>query len=276
MPVVLISRGTMSGVTLLVDRLRERTGARCVSREDLVALVNRHGALAQRIVERLGDAARSYEDFCELRRPYLVLMRAALLEFASSDNVVYQGYSGHLLLPPIPHFISVRICAPVELRVEMTMERLHCDAAEAKRYISRDDEERVRWARFMYATDIRDPSLYDVCVNLKLTTLDSACNILEGMTHDPDWQATAESTTAVERLLVASRIEAALATDARLDAVEASAEVTVDRVIVTGPYLDDQQRSAVVEVARAVSGMDDVEYRCGFKSEFRSASPWCG
>ncbi len=146
MPVVLISRGTMSGVTLLVEQLRERTGARCVSREDLVALVNQHGALAQRIVEQLSDAARAYEAFCELRRPYLILMRAALLEYARRDNLVYHGFSGHLLLPPIPHFMAIRLNAPREVRTTMTMQRLHCDEEAANSYIDRDDEQRVPWA----------------------------------------------------------------------------------------------------------------------------------
>jgi cytidylate kinase len=275
MSVVLISRGTMSGVALLVERLHERTGARSVSREDLVALVNRHGELAQRIVERLSDAARAYDAFCDLRRPYLILMRAALLEYARHDNLVYHGFSGHLLLPPIHHFRTVRICAPRELRTRMTMQRLHCDEAEASAYIDRDDEQRVRWARFMYGTDIRDSDLYDLCINLRRTSIDTACNIVQCMMQDPDCQATPESTEQVDRLLLATRIEQALATDPRTDAVEASATVANGHVAVTGPYLDEVRRTAVLEIARGVAGLDDVEYQCGFVPEF-GAESWNG
>jgi cytidylate kinase len=272
MSVVLISRGTMSGVTLLVEQLHERTGVRCVSREDLVAFVNRHGELAQRIVEQLSDAARDYDAFCDLRRPYLILMRAALLEYARCDNLVYHGFSGHLLLPAIHHFRTVRLCAPRELRTQMTMQRLHCDEREASAYIDRDDEQRVRWARFMYGADIRDSDLYDLCINLKRTTIDTACNIMQCLMQDPGCQATAESTRQVDRLLLATRIEQALVTDPRTDAVEASARVTDGHVTVTGPYLDDVRRSAVLEIARGVAGTDDVEYQCGFVPEFAAGS----
>jgi cytidylate kinase len=268
MSVVLISRGTMSGVTLLVEQLHERTGARCVSREDLVALVNQHGELAQRIVERLGDAARAYDAFCDLRRPYLILMRAALLEYAQHDNLVYHGFSGHLLLPPIPHFVTIRLHAPRELRTKMTMQRLHCGEEEASSYIDRDDEQRVRWARFMYGKDIRDPSLYDLCIGLKRTSINTACNIVQSMMQDPGWQATPESSQLVDQLLLTTRIEAALVTDPRTDAVEASARVSNGRVTVTGPYLDDVRRNAVLEIARGVAGASDVEYQCGFVPEF--------
>ncbi len=268
MAVVLMSRGTMSGAALVVERLGERTGVRCVSREDLVTRVNRHGELARRIVDRLGDAARAYEDFCDLRRPYLIFMRAALLEYALEDDLVYHGFSGHLLLPPIPHFVTVRLQAPAELRIRMTMERRGCTEAEARRWIERDDEERVRWARFMYGKDIRDPGLYDVCVNLKRTGVDAACNIVEGLMADPEWRATPDSARMVERLWQATRIEAALLTDPRTDAIEAVARISDGRATVTGPYLDDTRRDAVVEIARDVSRMNDVTYECGFLPEF--------
>lgn len=268
MSVVLISRGTMSGGKLLVERLAERTGVRCVSREDLVTLVNRHGALAQRIVERLSDAAKAYEDFCELRRPYLILMRAALLEYAQQDNLVYHGFSGHLLVPPVHHFRTIRIHAPVALRVRMTMGRMGCTETEATRYIERDDDERTHWARFMYGKDIRDPSLYDVCLNLKRTSIDMACNIVQAIMRDPGCQATAMSQAAVDRLLLSSQIEAALLSDPRTDVMEIGARVFKGHAVVTGPYVDDARRDIVLEIAHNVAGVEDVEYRCGFAGAF--------
>jgi hypothetical protein len=271
MSVVLLSRGTMSGVALLVERLHQRTSVRCVSRENLVELVNRHGELAQRVVERVSDAARAYEDFCELRRPYLILMRAALLEYAAGDDLVYHGFSGHLLLPPIWHFRTIRIHAPVEMRVEMTMHRLGCGANEAKSHIERDDEARVRWARFMYGKDIRDPSLYDLCINLRRMSVGAACNIVQGLMQDPECQATPESRQAVQRALLAAQVEAALVLDPRTESIEAGVQVTNDRVVVTGPYVDDVRQAAVVEIARGVEGVTEVEYRYGFVPEFAGA-----
>ena len=271
MAVVLLSRGTMSGVTLLVDRLCKRTGVRCVSRENLVGLVNRHGALARRVVEQVGNATRDYDDFCELRRPYVILMRAALLEYAAADELIYHGFSGHLLVPPIAHFLTVRIHAPVEMRVNMTMDRLGCDADEARRYIQRDDEDRVRWARFMYGKDIRDPSLYDVCINLERMSITSAFNIVQSLIEDPECQATAASQAAADAALTAARVEAALVTDPRTESIEAGAQVVDGRVVVTGPYIDETRLAAVLEVARGVRGVSDVEYGFGFAPAFAGA-----
>jgi cytidylate kinase len=272
MPVILISRGTMSGVTLLVERLRDCTGFGCVAREHLVALVNQHGELAQRIVERLGNPAQDYEQLCELRRPYVILMRAALLEYAARDNLIYHGYSGHLLLPPLHHVVRIRINAPIAMRIAMTMRRLQCSEEAAKAHITRDDEERVRWARFLYGRDIRDPSLYDVCINLERMSIATACNLLCALKDDAECQATPASVEAVERLRLATRVEAALATDERTAEIEVGAQATDGRVTITGPYVDDARRETVLDIARAVAGVGEVDYRYGYAATFGAKS----
>ncbi len=264
MSVVLISRGTMSGVTRLVDRLGACTGWRCISREDLVALVNEHGELAQRIVEQLGRAIQAYDRFCELRRPYVILMRTALLEYALQGDLIYHGYSGHLLVPPVRHFQRVRINAPLPLRLAMTRERLDCSDEEALGYIERDDDQRVRWARFMYATDIRDPALYDLCINLERVEIDTAAHVICALAEDAGSQATPESTAEVDRLLLASHVEAALVLDPRTADIEAGARVRDGRVMVTGPYLEDGQIETLREVAGSVAGGREVTYEPGF------------
>lgn len=270
MPVILISRGTMSGVNLLVQRLAERTGYRCVAREDLVSRVNgAHGALAQHLVGELGNPAQAYEQLCDRRRPYVILMREALLALARSDNLIYHGYSGHLLLPPIKHFIRVRISAPRHLRIEMTMRRLQCCEDDAKKHITRDDEQRVRWARFVYGRDLRDPSLYDLCVNLESMSIATVGNLVHTVQDDPDCQATPASQEQVVRLLLATRVEAALATDQRTADIELGAEADdAGDVTITGQYLNETRQSAVLEIAGTVPGVQQVKYRYGVAPTF--------
>ena len=264
MAVIFVSRGTMSGVHLLVDCLHERTGIRHISREDLEEVVNRHGELAKRILEKLDKATSAYEQFSELRWPYLVLMRNALLDEIRQDNVVYHGYSGHLLLPPIRHFVRVRIEAPLDLRVTMTMKRLDCDEKSARDYITEADEYRVKWARFMYGRDIRNSLLYDLTLNLGHMTLNAACGILECVMSHEDFHASPESQAEVERLYLATTVEVALITDPRTQALEISAAVQDGELNLIGPYLEERDLSGVKEVAGAVAGVKSVRYSPGY------------
>jgi len=257
----------MSGVHLLVDCLHERTGIRCISREDLVKTVNRHGELATRVLERLAEATSAYDQFSELRWPYIVLMRKALLEEIRQDNVVYHGYSGHLLLPALRHFVRVRIEAPLDLRVNMTMNRLACDEKTARDYITEADDYRVRWARFMYGRDIRNTLLYDFHLNQGRVTLKAACDILECIMAAGDFQASAESQGEVERLHLAASVEVALVTDPRTQTLEISAKVQDGGVCLIGPYLEDSELATVKEIALNAAGIDKLQYSPGYAAK---------
>ncbi len=264
MAVIFISRGTMSGVRKLVGCLESRPGLRFVSREDLVEVVNRHGELATRVVETLAKANRAYEQFSQLRRAYVVLMRQALLEKIEGDGVVYHGYSGHLLLPTLPHMVRVRIEAPVTTRLSLTMERLGCHEEEAADYIREEDARRVRWARFMYGQDVRNPHLYDIVLNLERMSMDAACRLLMEVVGDAEYACSEDARRRMDRLHDASAVEAALVSDPRTHTLEMSAHVSDEGLRLLGPYLEDEKRAIVLDIAGAVMPGTDIEYQPGY------------
>ncbi len=266
MAVIFLSRGTMSGVRKLVGRLQHESTLRFVSREDLVEVVNRHGGLATRVMEEITTADRAYEHFSQLRRAYLVLMRQALLEELTGDGVVYHGYSGHLLLPRMPHFVRVRIDAPIAIRLSLTMERLGCDEEEARNYIRDEDGRRVRWARFMYGQDISNPHLYDIVLNLRWMTLDAVCRLLMNVMADPEYRCGDDARRQVERLRLATDVEAALVADPRTHDLEVSAEVSDDVVTLVGPYLERAALGTALEIAGAAAAGRRIDYRPGYAS----------
>jgi len=268
MPVIFISRGTMSGVHLLVDYLHSQTGIRCISREDLEENVNKHGEIAARVLEKLAKAPSAYDQFSELRWPYMVLMRKALLEEIRYDDVVYHGYSSHLLLPAFRHFVRVRIEAPLEMRVTMTMKRLSCDEEKAREYITNADDHRIKWARFMYAQDTRNTMLYDLILNLDRVNLKAACGILECIMSEEDFQVTPESQAEIERLYLATKIEESLVTDPRTATLEIRAEVRNDGIRLIGPYIEDSELTTIVKIVQTTSDTGNVQYHPGYASRF--------
>ena len=69
----------MSGGQMIGDCLAKHEGIRCVTREHLLATVNTYGDLANRVIAQVAKAADAYEQFSELRRPYRILMKQALV-----------------------------------------------------------------------------------------------------------------------------------------------------------------------------------------------------
>ncbi len=267
MAVVLISRGTMSGGRDLAACLSEQFSLRPVSREDLVAVVDAQGGeLAKKVVDGLNHATRAYEQFSRLRRSYLILMRSALLEFVREGNVVYHGHAGHLLLPNLSCCLRVRITTTKARRVENAMKRLNLSKEEASEAVLKEDEERVRWARFVYGCDIRDPHLYDAWFSLDRLTVPAICNMIVGALREKEFQHTPQSMEAMANLFLATRVEAALVSDPRTHELEVGARARGGAVVLEGPYLEDTPLAGVMEIVSAVPGVTAVEYEPGCPS----------
>jgi hypothetical protein len=267
--VLLVSRGTMSGGQMIGECLAEHEGIRYVTREHLVAAVNRFGDLATRVTAGIEKATQAYEQFSELRRPYQILMKKALLEYARQGPLAYFGYSGHLLLGKVAHFVRVRLIAPMELRIARTRERLGYSEEEARDYIRRVDQERIHWARMMYGLDIRDPALYDLCINIERLSLDGACKMLRNVMQQDDFQPTPGSITQMENDYIATQALALLVTDPRTLQLELGAAVNEGGLRLVGPYLADDSIRTVLSIAESVPGVHNVEYEPGYAPAFR-------
>jgi hypothetical protein len=268
MVTLLISRGSFSGGVKIAQCLAKAPGWTCLTREDLIAAVNGHGELANKVMASMPEATANYAEFSALRRPYKLLMRLALLEYIRRGNVAYFGYSGHLLLPPIPHVVRIRILAPIELRVAQHMARDNYSAEQARAHIRQVDEERSRWTRFIYGKNLRDPEAFDLSVNLDRISFSEACCLLHHVANQTDFQSTAQSLALVENLYLSSKVLAELAMDPRTADIELGATAQDGRVSLEGPYLEEAALALVLEVARAVPGAAEVEYAEGYAPAF--------
>ena len=266
MPVVLISRGTMSGGQSLARCLSARLSLRCIGREDLMSAVDTHGGHARKVVESIDRATRAYDQFSQNRRAYIILMRHALLSFIRDDDIVYHGYAGHLLVPSAPCCMRVRISAPLPLRARNAMHRLGLPEVEALEAVKREDDDRVRWSRFMYGRDIRDPHLYDAWFSLDRMSIETVCATISAGLVEKEFQRTPEARRTLDDLYLSTSVEAALVSDPRTIAWEIGARVRDGNVLLEGPYLEEGQLADVLDVARAVEGVAAVEYQPGCAS----------
>jgi cytidylate kinase len=241
---------------------------RCLTREDLFAVVNTHGELANQVVTSMARAAQDYSRLSALRRPYKILMQRALLEYVRQGDVAYFGYSGHLLLPGIAHAARVRILAPVRLRAELLMKRENLTEQQARERIAQVDEERSRWTRFMYGKNLKDPELFDLCINLERISFPTACCVLVNLVQQSDFRATPESLAEVENRYLSACVLAALLDNSKTFEVEVGVTAEGGHVTVEGPYLEEGDRSAVLDTARAVTGVADVQYKEGYAPPF--------
>jgi hypothetical protein len=181
---------------------------------------------------------------------------------------VYHGHAGHLLLAGISHVIRVRVIADMEFRIKAAMTRLNVGRNEAIARIREIDKQRIKWTQFLYGVEWRDPSLYDIVLNLEHMSVDSACEIVARMTELEDFKPTPQSMKAMEDLTLGSLVWAALSRDPRTRAADVKVVADDGVVTITGTTRSESVLLAIPLVARQVEGVKDVRSEVGIGSVY--------
>ncbi len=244
---------------MLAERVAERLGFDIVSREEVVHEAARFGVPEEDLQRALLKPPGLWDRFHHERRHYLAFVQAALCERVRGGRVVYHGNAGHLLLPGVSHVVCVRLIAPMEFRVRMLRERSGRTEAEALHHIETVDRQREKWTRFLYGVDWLDPHLYDLCVNLRTLELDDAVHLVAQVAEATRFQPTEASRQAMANLVLASRVNAALAADDRTISAEVELAAEDGVIFIRGRLRPASLVDAVIDVARHVPGVERVD-----------------
>jgi cytidylate kinase len=258
MQVICISRGTLSGGRELAERLAKNLGCVCLSREMLIEAASGEGIQ----VAKLEMATMKPHVFAErlaVQREYFrAFLTAYLCDEASKDRIVYHGRMGHMLLPGIDHVLSVRVLTDQQRRIWRAVRDLRLDAAKARKYIADVDEDRERWARFIYGVGYGDAAHFDVIINLHHMSIDNAASALTAVAQLPDFQVTPASQKAMQDLRLAAQTRVALARHERT--CRSTFKVVADGGLVTVTYLPQDSRYAefIPEALEPVAGIREI------------------
>ena len=256
----------MSGGESLAKCLSERLGIPAVSQEILQEASKRFGISQSLLLQQLEKTKGLIPGPSPDRGRYLAAIQLALAERAQKGPFVYHGHAGHLLLKGIPRVLKVRVIAPLDRRAQKLVETQKISLEEAKKTIEKMDEGRIKWTRFLYNVDWRDPSLYDLVLNLDAITMEMACEMIVCTLNRPEFQESPESQSIIEDFLLASRVKAELATHDRTKGLELEVRAEKGEIKITGTFQTGgifssgkhRIKNDLVEVARLVTGVQKV------------------
>jgi cytidylate kinase len=209
MPIITISRGSYSRGKEVAEKLAQKLGYTCISRDILLEASEQFNIPEIKLIRAIHDAPSILERFTHGKERYVAYIRSTLLKHVQKDNVVYHGLAGHYFLLGISHVIKVRIMADLEDRVQEEMRREKISAEEARNILKKDDDERRRWGIQLYGVDTWDPMLYDIVLHVKSLTVDDAVDLISKATQLPHFQATPESQRLMDEMAQAAAVEAA-------------------------------------------------------------------
>lgn len=250
MSIITISRGSYSRGKNVAEKLAQRLGYECLSRDILLEASDEFNIPEIKLVRALHDAPTVLERFNHGKERYVVYLRSSLLKHTRKDNVVYHGLAGHYFLQDISHVLKIRILANINDRVKEEMRRENISAEEARFILKKDDEERRKWGIKVYGVDTQDSKLYDMVLNISTMTVDDAVDILYETVRKTAFQTTPESQEKLENLALAARVQTALIH------LVPKVRVTADSGLVSIGNIEEKTTAAkdTVDILRKIAG----------------------
>ena len=254
MSIITISRGTYSKGKEIAEKMAEKMGHSCISRDILLEASNEFNISEIKLVRALHDAPSVLSRFTYGKEKYIAFIRKALLETALEGNIIYHGLAGHFLLREIPHVFRVRIVANLEDRVKDEMERENISEKEARNILKKDDDERRKWSLSLYGIDTADAGLYDMVMHIDKLNVDDAVDILINAAARPCFQPSEESRRILNDLVLAARAQVILVN--KMPTVKVTSKDGSLYISMTGPL---SQESRIIdetnELLRDVEGI---------------------
>lgn len=116
----------------------------------------------QQFPVRLDQLSRVKQD----RKIYDEMVRSAIAEVAAKHHVVILGSGAQFLFAGLAASLHVQIVAPRPYRVARVMRFAKLDRKAAEDLIDESDHRKEEFIRTLYSADWRDPSYYDLILNI--------------------------------------------------------------------------------------------------------------
>ena len=261
MPLIAITREMGSLGKDVAAALGDELGLPVIYHEVIDHLADRMRLRKSHVIRLLDGSAGLLERLTADETSLSIFTADEIYAIAMKGGAVIRGWGATHLLRDVPHAISVRVCAPFEVRKERMMERLATDDGErVAEEIRVNDEAHGAIMRRHFGVQWTEPEHYDIVLNTKRLAVDECVSEVMALARSRLFAETAASRQKLDDLSLAARVRAALrrAPETR----EAQVHVASDtgRVTLSGASSTDEML-AFVEVASAVPGVRDVSYR---------------
>lgn len=211
MATVSISGGLSNQSALLAEQLAERLSHHLLSREVLIEASAQFNLQELKLKRAIENAPSILDRFFYGKEKYVAYIRETILSRLTPGDVIYNGLAGHFFLQGIPHILKIQVISDLEDRIQEEVNLHQISRSAAKKLIEKDDEERRRWGLHLYGLDTKDPSLYDLVINLSSISIKEAVDIICQTLKLPRFQSNRTSEQVLANKLMEASIFSILA-----------------------------------------------------------------
>lgn len=259
MAIITISRGTFGGGRDVAERLASHLNYSCVSREMLIQdTAQNYDVQEEMLLEATTELPGNQKGKPTSYAHNVKFMKAALLQRAVSNRMVYHGHGGHLLLGSIPGLLRVRIFAGIEYRINHAMADRNISREQAIDLIEAIDKKRTMWSRKAWGMEWNDPSSHDLLLSLDNMSVDGAVTVISCAAELKDFKESEHTQQILEDELLKAKVWAALTENEHTRAVRIQLDSNQGTIIISGDVGSNKQVEAVIFLAQSVPGVKKV------------------
>jgi len=219
--------------------------------------------LKESVVHRFLEGDPGMLERWQVRGRVALYTAEEVCELATRGNVVIRGWGATHVLRPVPHVVCVRVCAPLELRTRVLMQRLGIDdEAIARREIERNDAAHARTMLQLFSADWQDAVHYDLVLNTERVPTQECVGQIRRLVESSAFQETETSREVLADVMLGAYVRTALRdcpeTQSSGLIVDVAASARSGCVTLRGFAASEEFRLAAERVVSGVSGVTAV------------------
>jgi cytidylate kinase len=265
MTVIAMTRQLGCFGTEVANGIADRLGLDSVYSEIVANNVAERLGVEEGAVHRYVDGSASlFERWTINRRKLSRYTTEEILGIAQQGNVLIRGWGAATLLCDMPHVISVRVCASMNFRIRIMMERLRTKDVEAVRHgLERFDAAHARALRELFDVEQEDPLLYHIVLNTDRLPVDACVNAVCQLAEHPRFRDRATTRKALANKLLEAKINSALTEEIGIGIAPTGVTVSAvnGRITLAGTSSSGALRSRVEKVAHRIAGVSQIDNR---------------
>jgi cytidylate kinase len=261
MAILAVSREYGSGGRDIGRLVAKHLGYEFVDKQRLFQDLDKSGARWGRVSRELDEVCPTlWERHDWQYRGYVALMESLIFDYAARDKVVIIGRGGFFLLREVPFCLTVRLVAPLDVRLERILVRESLDRDAAQQLMSRVDNDRACYLKANYGIDWRAEDLYDLVLNTGHLSYEQVADLLVQGLADKERQASPEARSRLQDEALARRLKARLATDGRLLLPTLEVSFKEGALLVTATIHTPKEQHLIQEITRDLCGARAVRF----------------
>ncbi len=259
MPILAMTREVGSLGTFIGQEVARRLGYTFIRHQIVAEAAQVYEAAEESLIATVESRPGPWDALSDAARRHFAFLAAEVFDSALKDNVVIIGRWSTLLLRDVDHALRVRVCAPLELRIQRLVERMAIGTEEARAIIRRSDEGVRARIRQFFDVEWGDPAVYDAVLITQRLSVERGADLLCHLLGQPEWQATDASRATLQDIALAARVRAALKATPETSRLNVKITCRAGRLELAGTVETAPMQDAAGRVAAAQPGVLSVE-----------------